>query len=288
MQGFRIQCMLNLRTIYLLGRKTMNTQNTDQIKASVRKHYAGLVTNGGSCCSPSSACDTSINIEATLKGKFATKSGYTDEQISSIPTDAVEHSFGCGNPLAYADIREGDVVLDLGSGAGIDVLLASQHVGESGKAIGIDMTPEMIEKARKNASEAGAKNVEFRLGEIEAMPVADESVDWIISNCVINLSPDKDAVFREAYRVLKPGGKLLVSDIVASHLPKWLRATISAWVSCISGALPEDQYLESIRRAGFEGVQVLSKSAYAKVAKAEVASIKVEAVKLPRPKGRGL
>ena len=257
----------------------MNTQTPYKIKASVRKHYAGLVTTGESCCSPSSACDTGINIEATLKGKFATKSGYTDEQISSVPADAVEHSFGCGNPLAYADIREGDVVLDLGSGAGIDVLLASQLVGESGKAIGIDMTPEMIEKARKNASEAGAKNVEFRLGEIELMPVEDESVDWVISNCVINLAPDKDVVFRDAYRVLKPGGKLLVSDIVASHLPRWLRSTISAWVSCISGALPEDQYLASIRRAGFEGIQVLSKSAYAKVAKAEVASIKVEATK---------
>ena len=141
------------------------------------------------------------------------------------------------------------------------------------------MTPEMIGKARKNAEEAAAKNVEFRLGEIESMPVEDGSVDWIISNCVINLAPDKDLVFQEAYRVLKPGGKLLVSDIVANYLPKWLRSTISNWANCISGALPEDQYLDSIRRAGLEEVQVLSKSPYAKIGKAEVASIKVEALK---------
>lgn len=257
----------------------MTTHNAEQIRTAVREHYASLVKSDESCCSPSSCCDTEIDIEAALTGKFANQNEYTDTQLSSIPTDAVENSFGCGNPLMYADICEGDVVLDLGSGAGIDVLLAASRVGESGRAIGIDMTPEMIEKARKNAAEADAKNVEFRLGEIEAMPVEDESVDWVISNCVINLAPDKDIVFREAYRVLKPGGKLLVSDIVANHLPKWLRSTISNWANCISGALPEDQYLDSIRRAGLGEVQVLNKSPYAKIGKAEVASIKVRALK---------
>ena len=258
----------------------MKTQNAEQIKASVREHYAGLIASGESCCAPSIACcGTENDIETALEEKFSKKNGYTDEQIASIPTDAAENSFGCGNPLEYADVREGDVVLDLGSGAGIDVLLASQLVGESGKAIGIDMTPQMIEKARKNATEADAKNVEFRLGEIEAMPVEDNSVDWIVSNCVINLSPDKDKVFREAYRVLKPGGRLLVSDIVANHMPEWLKSVVSAWASCISGALPEDQYLDSIRHAGFEDVNVLNKSAYAKVANAEVASIKVKTTK---------
>ena len=252
----------------------MTTHDAEQIKTAVREHYAGLVRSDESCCSSSSCCDTEINIEAAFKGNE-----YTDTQLSSIPTDAVENSFGCGNPLMYADICEGDVVLDLGSGAGIDVLLASQRAGESGRAIGIDMTPEMIEKARKNAAEAGAKNVEFRFGEIESMPVEDESVDWVISNCVINLAPDKDSVFREAHRVLKPGGKLLVSDIVASHLPNWLRSTINNWANCISGALPEDQYLDSIRRAGLEEVQVFSKAPYAKIGKAEVASIKVGALK---------
>jgi ubiquinone/menaquinone biosynthesis C-methylase UbiE len=257
----------------------MTTHNAEQIRIAVREHYADLVKNDESCCAPSGCCDTEINIDATLQGKFTNQNGYTDVQLSSIPTDAVENSFGCGNPLMYADICEGEVVLDLGSGAGIDVLLAASLVGESGRAIGIDMTPEMTEKARKNAAEADAKNVEFRLGEIESMPVEDDSVDWIISNCVINLAPDKDIVFREAYRVLKPDGKLLVSDLVANHLPKWLRSTISNWANCISGALPEEQYLDSIRRAGLGEVQVLSKSPYAKIGKAEVASIRVGARK---------
>jgi ubiquinone/menaquinone biosynthesis C-methylase UbiE len=257
----------------------MTIHNAEQIKTVVREHYADLIKSGESCCSVSDCCDTEIDIEASHIDESANQNGYTDAQLSSIPTDAVENSFGCGNPLMYADICEGDVVLDLGSGAGIDVLLAASLVGESGRAIGIDMTPEMIEKARKNAAEAGAKNVEFRLGEIESMPVEDESVDWVISNCVINLAPDKDSVFREAHRVLKPGGKLLVSDIVANHLPKWLRSTISNWANCISGALPEEQYLDSIRRAGLEEVQVFSKSPYAKIGKAEVASIKVGALK---------
>ena len=262
----------------------MKTQSAEETRASVREHYAGLIATGESCCTPSSSacCGTEDDFEKAFQGKFAKKNGYTDDQLSSIPTDAAENSFGCGNPLEYAEIREGDVVLDLGSGAGIDVLLASQLVGESGKAIGIDMTPQMIEKAQRNAMNAEASNVEFRLGEIEAMPVEDSSVDWIVSNCVINLSPDKDEVFREAYRVLKPGGHLLVSDIVANHMPDWLKSVVSAWASCISGALPENQYLDSIRRAGFEDVNVLSKSAYAKVAKAEVASVKVQATKAKR------
>jgi ubiquinone/menaquinone biosynthesis C-methylase UbiE len=252
----------------------MTTDNAEQIKTTVREHYAALVKSGEPCCSPSSSCNIEI-----IDGESANQNGYTNAQLSSIPSDAVDNSFGCGNPLMYADICEGDVVLDLGSGAGIDVLLAAKLVGTSGRVIGIDMTPEMIEKAQKNAEEADAKNVEFRLGEIESMPVEDESVDWVISNCVINLAPDKDSVFREAHRVLKPGGKLLVSDIVANHLPKWLRSTISNWANCISGALPEDQYLDSIRRAGLEEVQVFSKSPYAKIGKAEVASIKVGALK---------
>ena len=251
----------------------MKSQDVKEIKESVRQHYADLVKTDESCCSSVACCpDTDTNSSAE-------KNGYTEAQISSIPTDAAEHSFGCGNPLEYTDVQEGDVVVDLGSGAGIDVLLASQFVGESGSAIGIDMTSEMIEKARQNAEEAGAKNVDFRLGEIESMPVGDGSVDWIISNCVICLSPDKNKVFEEAFRVLKPGGKLVVSDMVANNMPGWVRTAVSTWVSCISGALPEDQYLGSIRQAGFEDVQVLSKSAYAKMGPVEVASVKVAAVK---------
>ncbi len=251
----------------------MKPQDVKQIKESVRQHYADRIKTDESCCSSLTCCpDTKMDSPAE-------KNGYTKAQISSIPTDAAEHSFGCGNPLEYMDVQEGDVVVDLGSGAGIDVLLASHLVGESGRAIGIDMTPEMIERAQQNAREAGARNVDFRLGEIESMPVEDESVDWIISNCVICLSPDKNKVFEEAYRVLKPGGKLVVSDMVANNMPRWARAAVSAWVSCISGALPEDQYLDSMRQAGFEHVQVLSKSAYAKIRQVEVASVKVEAVK---------
>ena len=251
----------------------MKPQDAKRIKESVRKHYADRIKTDESCCSSLTCCpDTSTDSPAE-------KNGYTEAQISSIPTDAAEHSFGCGNPLEYMDVQEGDVVVDLGSGAGIDVLLASQLVGENGRAIGIDMTPEMIEKAHENAEAAGAKNVDFRLGEIELMPVENESVDWIISNCVICLSPDKDKVFEEAYRVLKPGGKLVVSDMVANNMPGWARAAVSAWVSCISGALPENEYLDSIRQAEFENVRVLSKSAYAKIGQVEVASVKVEAVK---------
>ena len=251
----------------------MKSQDVKQIKESVRQHYADLIKTDESCCSSVTCCPD------TKADSPAEKNGYTEAQISSIPIDAAEHSFGCGNPLEYAEVQEGDVVVDLGSGAGIDVLLASQLVGESGRAIGIDMTPEMIEKAQQNAKEAGAKNVDFRLGEIESMPVEDESVDWIISNCVICLSPNKNKVFEEAYRVLKPGGKLVVSDMVANNMPEWARTAISVWVSCISGALPEDQYLDSMRQAGFGDVRVLSKSAYAKIRQVEVASIKVEAVK---------
>ena len=251
----------------------MKSQDVKQIKESVRQHYADRIKTDESCCSSLTCCPD------TKTDSPAEKNGYTEAQISSIPTDAAEHSFGCGNPLEYMDVQEGDVVVDLGSGAGIDVLLASHLVGESGRAIGIDMTPEMIERAQQNAEEAGAKNVDFRLGEIESMPVEDESVDWIISNCVICLSPDKNKVFEEAYRVLKPGGKLVVSDMVANNMPRWARAAVNAWVSCISGALPEDQYLNSIRPAGFERVRVLSKSAYAKMRRVEVASVKVEAVK---------
>ena len=251
----------------------MKSQDVKEIKESVRKHYADLVKTDESCCSSPTCCPDPETDNP------AEKNGYTEAQISSIPTDATEHSFGCGNPLAYADVQEGDVVVDLGSGAGIDVLLASQLVGESGRAIGIDMTPEMIEKARQNAEASGAENVDFRLGEIESMPVEGESVDWIISNCVICLSPDKHKVFEEAYRVLKPGGKLVVSDMVANNMPEWARAAVSVWVRCISGALPEDQYLDSIRQAGFENVRVLSKSAYAKMRRVEISSVKVEAVK---------
>jgi SAM-dependent methyltransferase len=166
---------------------------------------------------------------------------------------------GCGNPTAIADLKTGEVVLDLGSGAGIDVFLAANKVGPTGRVIGVDMTEEMVDKATSTARDHGYHNVEFRLGEIEKLPVQDESVDAIISNCVINLSPDKSKVFREAYRVLKPSGRLTVSDIVSEGaLPDEIKSDSNAWACCIGGALEHQEYLENIKKAGFKDVQVLS------------------------------
>ena len=171
-----------------------------------------------------------------------------------------EASLGCGNPLAIAGLQPGEVVLDLGSGGGIDCFLAAKKVGPEGRVIGLDMTPDMIKLARRNAKKMGVTNVDFRYGEMEEMPLPDESVDVIISNCVINLSPDKDAVFREAFRVLRPGGRLSVSDIVVDgDLPQSIRSQLDAWAGCVAGALDESVYLDKIRAAGFEQVEVLSR-----------------------------
>jgi SAM-dependent methyltransferase len=185
--------------------------------------------------------------------------GYSEEELASIPEDAAHNALGCGNPLAFADVKEGEVVLDIGSGAGIDVLLASKKVGESGRVIGLDMTPEMIERGKKNVKEAGVANVEFRQGEAESMPVDDETVDLIVSNCVINLSPDKKKVFEEAYRILKPGGRVLISDIVTHNLSQKIKDNMNAWVGCVAGALEEEDYLKTIRDAGFKDVEVVGK-----------------------------
>jgi ubiquinone/menaquinone biosynthesis C-methylase UbiE len=180
--------------------------------------------------------------------------------MGAVP-DGANLGLGCGNPLAHAAIHEGDTVLDLGSGAGFDCFLAAGKVGKSGLVIGVDMTPEMLKRARENVKKAGVTNVEFRLGEIEALPVADTSVDLVISNCVINLSPDKARVFREAYRVLKPGGLLMVSDIVLTReLPEAVRTSVEAYASCIAGASLKDAYLDLIRKAHFSDVAVLEET----------------------------
>ena len=188
--------------------------------------------------------------------------GYSREDLTCIPDEALM-GLGCGNPTAIAELKEGEIVLDLGSGAGVDVFLAADRVGPSGKVIGVDMTEEMVAKARSIASDHGYSNVEFRPGEIESLPVADGSVDVIISNCVINLSPDKPGVFREAYRVLRPGGRLSVSDIVSEgELPVEIKNDPDAWVACIAGAMERQEYLKQIREAGFADVQVTSSSEF--------------------------
>lgn len=231
----------------------------DGIKSSVREHYARIVSSEskGSCCGQPAS-----TFEEAIKGKITKAVGYSEEELASIPEDAAHNSLGCGNPLAFSGVKEGEVVLDIGSGAGIDVLLASKKVGESGKVIGLDMTPEMIERGKENVEKAGVDNVEFRLGEAESMPIENETVDLIVSNCVINLSPDKKKVFQETYRVLKPGGRILISDIVTHKLPQMIKDNMDAWVGCVAGALEEEDYLNTIRDAGFKDVEVVGRMVF--------------------------
>ena len=180
---------------------------------------------------------------------------YTREELEALPGGMADFSLGCGNPIAIAELKPGEVVLDLGSGGGLDCFLAGQRVGATGKVIGLDMTPQMIQLARENAEKMGAENAEFRLGEMEHMPIENNSVDVIISDCVINLSPDKDAVFSEAFRVLKPGGRLSISDIVLLRdLPLEVKENLEHWAGCVAGALKEDIYLDKIKAAGFAEV----------------------------------
>jgi SAM-dependent methyltransferase len=188
--------------------------------------------------------------------------GYSQGELAAVPEGA-NLGLGCGNPLAFAELKEGDVVVDLGSGAGFDCFLAARRVGASGRVIGVDMTPEMVERARANARKGGHSNVEFRLGEIEHLPIADNTADMVISNCVINLSTDKPQVFREALRVLKPGGRLLVSDLVLLRpLPESVRESVEAYAGCISGAMLREDYLQAMRDAGFMDVEVVAESHY--------------------------
>jgi ubiquinone/menaquinone biosynthesis C-methylase UbiE len=223
-----------------------------EIKKIVREGYSRIAKQGSSCCESLEPCcetDSSENISKKI--------GYTSEELSQVPKGS-NLGLGCGNPVALSSLREGDIVLDLGSGAGFDCFLASAKVGKKGKVIGVDMTPEMIEKARKNARKGNYTNVEFRLGDIENLPVEDDSVDVIISNCVINLSPDKETVFQESFRVLKPGGRMMVSDIVLlKELPDFLKNSVQAYIGCLSGAIKKEDYLKSIEKAGFSDVKIL-------------------------------
>jgi ubiquinone/menaquinone biosynthesis C-methylase UbiE len=232
------------------------------IRTQVRDHYGSIAaefeaTGEAGCCGPAeSGCGcSSPDAVDTLNTKLADI--YDNPDVESLPGEVAELSLGCGDPVTLASLEPGQTVLDLGSGGGIDCFLAGKQVGESGRVIGIDMTAEMIEKARLNKENLGAANVEFRLGEIEHLPVADETADVVISNCVINLSPDKPQVFREAYRALRPGGRLAVSDIVTDGaLPEGIKNNLSAWVGCLAGALDVKEYTAAIESAGFVDVKL--------------------------------
>ncbi len=230
----------------------------EEIKKAIREGYARIAKEGSPCCPPSDSCCQSANRVEEISKKI----GYAEEELQAVPEGA-NLGLGCGNPVALASLREGEVVLDLGSGAGFDCFLAANQVGKTGRVIGVDMTPEMIERARKNAQQGDYENVEFRLGELENLPVADRSVDAVISNCVINLVPDKGRVFRETFRVLKPGGRLMVSDIVLlRELPDSIKASAAAYVGCIAGASRKEKYLRAIQAAGFEEVMVVEETSF--------------------------
>jgi arsenite methyltransferase len=230
-----------------------------EIKQTVSERYAELARQAAqradvSCCSPQPSCcgPAESEIANPITGQI-----YGPEDLKEIPLEAAEASLGCGNPVALAELHPGEVVLDLGSGGGIDVLLSARRVGPTGKAYGLDMVDEMLELARQNQRRAGIENVEFLKGEMEDIPLPDNSVDVIISNCVVNLSPDKDRVLREGYRVLKPGGRFAISDlIIRGDMPDEMRANIELWASCLAGALKEEEYVGKLKAAGFENIGV--------------------------------
>lgn len=235
------------------------TSKKEEIRETIRKNYAEVAlrgTDGGGCCCSSGCCcsDTTTDISET-----SMRIGYTEDDINNVPLKA-NMGLGCGNPIAIASIQEGNTVLDLGSGGGFDCFLARRQVGDTGYVIGVDMTPEMVKLARENAEKSGVTNVEFRLGEIEHLPVADASIDIIISNCVINLSPEKEKVFHEAYRVLKYGGRLSISDIIATaELPDQIKQDLSMMAGCIAGAEYIDHIRMLLQEAGFVNIRLTPK-----------------------------
>jgi SAM-dependent methyltransferase len=249
----------------------MDTIDKEKIKESVRENYAKVAKAGdisiatspaASCCSPSET-SAEINAAASCCGgpevtpeQMSAVMGYSKEEIASV-IEGANMGLGCGNPVALASLKSGETVVDLGSGGGFDCFLAAKQVGETGRIIGVDMTPEMITKARKNADKMGTKNVEFRLGEIEHLPLADNSADLIMSNCVINLSPDKLQVYREAYRILKPGGRLSISDVLATAtLPAEIQKNLALVTACVGGAATFEDTEKILEDAGFQSIRI--------------------------------
>ncbi len=252
----------------------MERMKNDDIRKVVRENYGKIATSNAGCgCSQSSCCDTGNERSAE---SISIALGYSDGDVSSVPEGA-NMGLGCGNPQAIASLRAGETVLDLGSGGGFDCFLAARSVGEQGYVIGIDMTPEMVSKSRENADKSGFANVEFRLGEIENLPVADGIIDVIMSNCVVNLSPEKPRVFSEAFRVLKPGGRLAVSDVVATAtLPESLKNDMALYASCIAGASYIGELETMLLRAGFENISISPKEESRKFVRDWVPGSKIE------------
>ena len=232
-----------------------NTLEQDQVRREVQERYGAIAQRSGSCCGDGAICGDGV-LES---GTDAEKLGYSADDVVSVP-EGSEMGLGCGNPTALASIKPGETVLDLGSGGGFDCFLSAKQTGPTGRVIGVDMTSEMVSKARANAVKGGYANVEFRLGEIENLPAADNTADLIISNCVINLSPDKPRVYRETFRVLKPGGRIAVSDIVALQpLPEWLIADFAAYTGCVAGAASISELKTMLTAAGFEQIRIETK-----------------------------
>ena len=237
----------------------MDIMKNDDIRSAVRDNYGKVATIGrkGCGCSYTSCCETS---EEVTSADISVALGYSDEDVLSVP-EGTNMGLGCGNPQAIASLQSGETVLDLGSGGGFDCFLAVRAVGDQGHVIGVDMTPEMITKSRRNAEKSGYENVEFRLGELENLPVGDKMVDVILSNCVINLSPEKKRVFSEAFRVLKPGGRLAISDVVATaELPEDIKKDMAFHTGCIAGASSIQELESSLMQTGFENIQIKPKS----------------------------
>jgi len=227
------------------------------IKKEVKKRYGNIAKTSGSCCGPASSCGCSAVPSAE---ELSASVGYTPAELATLPEGA-NLGLGCGNPVALASLKPGETVLDLGSGAGIDCFLAARKVGPQGRVIGVDMTEEMLRLARENVKKSGLTNVEFLQGEIENLPLEDATVDAVISNCVINLATDKERVFREVYRVLKPGGRMMVSDIVLDgELPEKIRDSVAAYTGCIGGAMKRADYLAAMAKAGFTQVEIVAET----------------------------